>query len=237
MPKQKETNSEFVSRMVIQYKGILRTDQSVLYCQYCNCSISGHKTFNVRQHFETQKHKLCAERRKKNKETQLLLKESVDNKYNAFSMDLCKMFLAANIPLHKVKHPAVIEFLHKYTNNTVPSATNLRQKYVPALYEQTLTKLRAVVGNNNIWISIDETTDVEQRLIVNLIFGILDGSEENGKKSFLLNVGVVEAANANTMAAFLNDSLHILWPEGLHFVQNNCLLNLLIFLFQRYSIR
>lgn len=214
MPKTKETTSVFASRMVQMYKGILRTDQSVLYCQYCNCCIAGNKTFNVRQHFDTKKHKLCAERRSSTKENQLLIKESVDNKLNSFNMDLFKTFLSANIPLHKITHPAIVNFLEKYTKNNVPSVTTLRQKYVPILYEQTLTKLRALAKNKNIWISIDETADVEQRLIVNLIFGILDGSEENAAKSYLLNVAVVEAANASTMAAFINDSLHILWPEG-----------------------
>ena len=53
-------------------------------------------------------------------------------------------------------------------------------------------------------------------MIVNFIFGILNGSvdsEERGK-SYLFNVGEVEAANANTMAAFINDSLSLLWPKG-----------------------
>uniref|UniRef100_A0A0K8WG17 CGG triplet repeat-binding protein 1 n=1 Tax=Bactrocera latifrons TaxID=174628 RepID=A0A0K8WG17_BACLA len=115
--------------MASQYEGILRTDKSVLFCIYCNCSITGGKTFNVKQHFETHKHKLCVERRSEKTESQLLL-----NKYNTFSKDFCKIFLSANIPLEKARHPSVIEFLGKHTNKTVPSVTNLRLKYVPALY-------------------------------------------------------------------------------------------------------
>ncbi|XP_049302139.1 uncharacterized protein LOC125775525 [Bactrocera dorsalis] len=138
-------------------------------------------------------------------------------RYNTFSMVFCKMFLSANIPLEKARHPAVIEFLEIYTTKTVPSVTNLRLKYVPALYEKSIEKMRAAVGDKNIWISIDETTDVEQRLIANFVFGIFDGTKESAEKSYLLNAGVVEAANANTMAAFLNDSLHILWPDGIQY--------------------
>lgn len=56
------------------------------------------------------------------------------NKNAEFQMDLCRTLLAANIPLHKIEDPAVIDFITKYTDHAPPSRTLLRTKYVPQLY-------------------------------------------------------------------------------------------------------
>lgn len=132
-------------------------------------------------------------------------------------MDLCKTFIEANIPLNKASHPSVVNFLEKYTKKTAPSVDTLRRKYVPVLYDDTMKKLREKANNKHIWVSIDESTDAEQRFVVNFIFGILDGDENSSErgKCYLLNMAVVENVNASTMAAFFNDSLLLLWPNGM----------------------
>lgn len=79
-----------------------------------------------------------------------------------------------------------------------------------------LEKIRGKVGENNIWISVDETTDVEQRYVAHFIIGIL-GIEEEVGKSYLLNMAELEATNNLTIAAFVNDSLQVLWPDGIKY--------------------
>ena len=51
------------------------------------------------------------------------------------------------------------ELLHLYIGKEIPDESTLRKAYVDPLYEDTLIKIRSKINDNNIWISIDETTD------------------------------------------------------------------------------
>lgn len=213
MPKEKESQSEFLLRMCKVYPGVFRVDHSVLFCKICNCAITALKLLSVKQHLETAKHKACEQRKTSFSQTLLTEHQQANN---TFSIDLCKMFMAANIPLHKINHPCVKGFFDKYVNESIPSVSNLRLRYVPQLYQNAIEHMRAKAHNRRIWISIDETTDVEQRRVVNLVFGVLNntGDSSEREKCYLFNVAQVDAANANTMATFVNDSLSRLWPQG-----------------------
>lgn len=136
---------------------------------------------------------------------------------NVFHKDLCKTFMEANVPLHKISNPSVVNFLEKYTERTIPNEGTLRKKCVSILYDQTMADLRAKAANKCIWVSVDETTDSEQRLIGNFMFGLMegieDGSGERGK-CYLLNVAILNSTDASSISAFFMDSLLLLWPEG-----------------------
>lgn len=218
MPKEKESVREFLSRMVLKYPGVFRADHSVLYCVYCHCNVTGNKLFNVKQHMDTKKHAEAAQRRAAHATVQTLLTDRQQQVLNAFNMDMCKAFIGANIPIYKAGHPDVVQFLEKYTTNAVPSESTLRQKYVPVLYNETIENLRQKAENKHIWVSIDETTDAEQRMVANFVFGLMEGVEDESSpehgKCYLLNMVEVDAANANNMAAFFNDSLALLWPQS-----------------------
>ncbi|KAE9522338.1 hypothetical protein AGLY_017284 [Aphis glycines] len=58
----------------------------------------------------------------------------------------------------------------------------------------------------------DETTDVEERYIANVIIGTLE--VDNPGKIFLLNSEVLEKANHSTISKLFDRSIFILWPEG-----------------------
>lgn len=216
MPKEKESAGEFKSRVIQQFPGVFRADRMVLFCTYCNCSVAATKIFNVKQHLETAKHKEAAENRNP-KQTQTLVTEYQAKEQNTFAMDLCEAFIEANIPLKNISYPSLKKFLGKYTNEPLPCESTLRQRYVPCLYEKVLKDLKEKAKSEYIWISVDETTDSEQRLVINFIFGVLtcDPNDPNERaNSYLFNAATVEAANATTVAAFVNDSLSLLWPNG-----------------------
>lgn len=216
MPKAKETTRGFCARIVQEYRGVFRADRSVLYCLLCNCNVNGHTNWNVKQHMKTDKHLKAAAKSGKNVQT-LLTEFEQPQPTNEFNADLCRTFLEANIPLKKVGHPSIVQFLEKYTNKTMPSESTIRQKYVPLLYDETIETLRDKAANKYIWASIDETTDSEQRLVVNFVFGLMEGVDENSPergKCYLLNMAEVDSSCASNMAAFFNDSLSLLWPQG-----------------------
>lgn len=54
--------------------------------------------------------------------------------------------------------------------------------------------------NKFLWVSMDETTDVEGRYIANAVVVILDKDEEMSKSKFLINVIELKKANHATIA-------------------------------------
>jgi len=69
---------------------------------------------------------------------------------------------------------------------------------------------KSIIGKK-IWVSIDETTDVEGRFIANVIVGTLlvDGPGE----IFLLTSEVLEKVNFSTIAKLFDKSMFLLWPN------------------------
>lgn len=135
MPKGKETIKEFCARMVIEHPGVFRTDNSILFCTFCDCALTGNKTSNVNQHIGTAKHKNAVEAKNRSTAKQTLMTEHQrPQQINTFNMDMCKTFLEANIPLKKISHPSVVKFIETYTGKSMPSESTIRQKYVPILF-------------------------------------------------------------------------------------------------------
>lgn len=59
-----------------------------------------------------------------------------------FNLDLCKVFLSANISLNKLSHPILRKFLENYTRNTIPELSTLRKNYVNKCYEETMNEIK-----------------------------------------------------------------------------------------------
>ncbi|KAG7165511.1 hypothetical protein Hamer_G029399 [Homarus americanus] len=112
-------------------------------------------------------------------------------KHSQFNQDLCRALVSADIPLTKLNNKELVSFLEKYTDQKVPSESTLRKNYVPDLYNETLDRLREKVGDNSIWVSLDETTDVDARCVANFVLSIL-GPEEESDKSYLRNLKVLD---------------------------------------------
>lgn len=223
MPKnRKETHGEFLVRVKEKYTNIFRIDdkdKSFLFCIFCEQKVNATRMSQVTQHLSTKTHMENGDKKKSNNLPQQSLVSdfaapSKGPQLKEFHMDLCKMLIGANIPVYKVTHPSVVAFIEKHTKEKVPSDTTLRENYFPKLYNDTIEKLRSKVVGKKIWVSLDESTDVEHRMVANFVFGILGEENERGK-SYLLNVSELSKTNANTIAVFFNESLLLLWPTGI----------------------
>ncbi|KAJ3645967.1 hypothetical protein Zmor_023583 [Zophobas morio] len=73
------------------------------------------------------------------------------------------------------------------------SESTLRKNYLPKDYDMVIKQIRNSIGNNDIWISVDETTDRLGRYIVHLVIGKLS-SEEAGHP-FLLALKQLDKTN------------------------------------------
>lgn len=221
MPKQKESAREFISRMCEKFKNVFTSDQSVLFCVLCNNQVRAKKISQVTQHLETISHIDALNKKEKNgmSSNQTLLTQfgignQTQSKVNTFHNDLCELFVETNIPMSKIDHPSMIHFLKKYVAASAPSGETLRKKYLPLLYENCITKLREKANEKYIWVSLDETTDCSGRAVANFVFGLMNGGDSERGQSYLLEAKALEATNANTIAAFFNDCVQILFPNG-----------------------
>lgn len=242
MPKAKETQREFNFRMATTFKDVFSVDNSVLFCRICEVNVTAKTLSGVKQHLKTSIHKTKSQRQSAAPQ-QLISKFSNDAKsgpkLNPIHMDVCELFLETNIPSKKLRYPKMKHFLEKYTK-TSPTETTIRKNYVPVVYDGCLDKLRAKAKGKYIWVSLDETTDIEQRLVANFVFGILDDKDglERGK-CYLLDVQQIENHEGSTIAAFFNNCMTLLFPQGKStnsFIFRHFFSNLNIFHFERNSI-
>jgi len=56
-------------------------------------------------------------------------------------------------------------------------------KIVSTVYKNTISRIRSEIGDGSIWVSINETTDIDGRYICNVIVGFL--YKDNYSKPYL----------------------------------------------------
>jgi len=193
---------------------IFTTDGATIFCQVCDKNIPCTKKSQVTQHVHTNVNINGLKRKLNTSSKQLFLSEATpnENNLNYFNKDLCLALVAANIPWYKMQVPPFRTFLEKYTGKHIPDESALRKNYLEPCYYNTLTKIKNEIGENNIWIAVDETTDTNGRYVANLLVGILKSNTPT--RPFLLTCKVSEKTNHSTVARFINDGLKLLWPLG-----------------------
>lgn len=214
MPKAATKGKDLVARYLREFPNeTFKTDSNILFCSCCDKQISTSQRFLVTQHIATAKHKENKERKSKLQQTFITTSTaSTSSGKSGFNTDLCRALVRADIPLHKINNSDFKMFLEKYTEKKIPDESTLRKNYLQEIYVETLDKIRDNLKNSNIWVSIDETTDVEGRYIANVIVGKL--SSLSPSVPYLLNCEVLEKCNHASIARFFNDSMSLLWPSG-----------------------
>ncbi|KAL4107434.1 hypothetical protein QTP88_017776 [Uroleucon formosanum] len=141
-----------------------KSDGEILFYSCCEKAVSINQRFSVTQHISTSKHKQNRDRKKKFQQNFLNSDPSTSsNNLSAFNTDLCRMLIRADIPIFKLKNLEFTDFLEKYTGQQIPDESTIRKNYVNIIYEETLQSIRQCIQDGPIWVSIDESTDVEGR--------------------------------------------------------------------------
>lgn len=171
-----------------------------------------HGEDTIKKHMETAVHK-----KKKNESStsrQPLLKNIVDKSSQAlqgrekFFFELTEAFIAANIPLFKLNHPVLKKFLEKEMKKTIPHRTTLEHNYIDKVYDATISTIKSTIGDFPVYLIVDETQDVEQRFVLNILVGKLDGTYT---PPMLLCTKFLEKANADTVSREVLDACIFLW--------------------------
>ncbi|KAL4105018.1 hypothetical protein QTP88_020293 [Uroleucon formosanum] len=188
-----------------------QSDGEILYCSACEKSVSIEQRFLVVQHIGTAKHKESKIRRQKFKQQFFTSASTSSGNKNSFNSELCRAFIHADIPISKLENESLNAFLTKYTGQLIPDESTLRKNNMTEIYQETLNSIRNIIQDGPIWVSINETVDVEGRMVGNVIVGKLS---ETFSKPFLLNCTQLEKCNHKTIAKLFNDSMSLLWPKG-----------------------
>ena len=98
--------------------------------------------------------------------------------------------------------------MESYTGKEIPMESTLRQGYVDDIYIETVDKIKLEILNKNIWVSIDETTDIEGRYIANVVVGTLELDRPG--KQFLINCAELEKTNFSTISKLFDDSSQLM---------------------------
>lgn len=85
--------------------------------------------------------------------------------------------------------------------------STIQKHYVNKCYSETINNIRSSSGDQNIWISINETSDCEGRYAMNIIFGTLE--IEQPTQIFLLHSEASEKTNHSIIAQLLDQVLTI----------------------------
>ena len=126
--------------------------------------ISRDRKYLIDQHARTPSHIEKCEKFKKSRvhhQTlgQCLKNNSKQTKQEEFNKDLCQALVASNIPLNKLNNLNFKLFLKKYCELNIPDESTLRKRFVDLCYADTISNIKQIIGNNYIYIVVDETTD------------------------------------------------------------------------------
>lgn len=214
MPKVKACTSKKLDSFVKEFgSDVFSTDGSILFCKACEKSVNFEKKYFISQHLETSKHKTAKDKKDGKTPTLIPTCFQLSSRKSEFAMDLCRSFVDAGIPLWKLENKSIRAFLQKYTNQSVPCESTLRKTYLDDCYTEVLKTIQNEIGTKNIWLSIDETTDVTGRYVANVIVGVMDPFEKH--KIFLLTSEQLQKTNSTTIAQLFTNALALLWPNGI----------------------
>lgn len=210
MPKSKNKSS-LLSSYVKQFgEEVFQTNGKIILCKLCNKSFGSEKNeprkSQIEQHVNTSFHQKHLQL--KGKKHQMI--EFKEQNSNDFNMELCELFVSCDIPLNKLLNEKMKNFFKNQFQVILPDPSTLRKTKLPVLYQQTIDRIKMEVGNEKIWISIDESTDCTGRSIGNVVVGILNKEKS---KQFLLTTEVLEQSNHSTIAQLFTKSMILIYEN------------------------
>ena len=146
-----------------------------LWCRPCNVKLDFDKKSSVAQHLETKTHVNLCSIVNSNKKTRFKNNDRNEIR-NEFARDLMVAFASANIPAHKLENKVLRKTISKYLNDDVanawPSTSTVREQ-LQSVYRSEFEQLKTLFIDKKVAIFADETTDSEQRYVLNILNLIL----------------------------------------------------------------
>lgn len=188
----------------------------ILMCKYCDCRLDYRRKDALDKHCKSEKHS----KRRENSRLEVsvprvaTLKETLSNASRVkdmkeeFILDTTTAFVKANIPVEKLDNPAIRTWFNKYVRGSgdLPSANQIRQKYIPMIGERRREEIREDIKNKDVFLLCDETTDKNGRCVFNILFRPSVPSTE--MNTHLAASVVLDSANSVNCSNAILDTLN-----------------------------
>lgn len=122
--------------------------------------------------------------------------------------ELCKTFMAANIPWKKLQNMHLKTFLESNLGIMIPDESTLRKNYMDDCFEGVLTQIQADLEGAPVWIGMDETTDRMGRYVGNVMVGKLDN--QGYHHPYLINCAFLDKCDSSVVARLINDTMKMI---------------------------
>jgi hypothetical protein len=214
------TLRESMFNITKKYKDV-KVDGSKLICIVCEEKINydlKHGSTRVKDHMESKKHKKNKELKLGKSQKSLIVEsfknaEELNDKETKFGIELVNAFMAANIPLNKLKNPVFKTFMETYMKRSIPSISTIR-KCIDPLYDDSIELIRKKVDEHSVYFILDETTDKNYRNLLNILVAPLNGFQQ---KPMLLLSKYIDNTNNLTVSQEFNNACIKLWPNGVQY--------------------
>ncbi|KAJ8871906.1 hypothetical protein PR048_028246 [Dryococelus australis] len=136
--------------------GLHTSHTSTFMCERCNCNVIYARRDTVLKHVKT------GPQKKK-------FQTSITGSFNSakckrvdiecMTLRIMEAFAKVNIPL---ENPDIRNWLNEFVEGSgdLPCVRTLREKYIPKLSESHFNKVKDLVGENELFILCEETTDI-----------------------------------------------------------------------------
>lgn len=193
-------------------EGLYLSDANIVMCKYCNVRLEGQKKDTLAKHTSSSIHA-----KKKSSSSGAKRQSTITGNFEtqkraklekqAFIEDTVKMCLKANIPLHKLDHPAVRDYFAKYVSGSgdLPSGDALRRKYVPIYGNSEKESVKQQLRNKPVVIVADETSDKQGRCVFAVLLKTI--TPELEQACYLAAVNFLDTANSSSCSQAIIDTL------------------------------
>lgn len=205
----------------------LRVESGRLYCSFCNAFVTAKKSC-ILQHKSTAKHQRAITPETSSSRRSGILQPTISSSLHAastsskkdeqFKLRLTEMMLECNIPLNKLQQPSFKQFIFDFTGFCCPDESTCRKLFIDRVFTDKLNSLRSVIADNPIYLILDETVDVQNRMVFNIMVGVLSSETLTVKSPYLLTtIFLKNACTSESTLQALIKGLQCLYPTGIKF--------------------
>lgn len=123
--------------------------------------------------------------------------------------------MTSNISINTISNNKFWNVHEKYILHTVSSKSKCLKKNTRVMLWRMYVWNKETCYREKIWVSIDDTNDVEGRYIANVIVRTL--LSDSPGKIFLMTTEGLEKANFSTITKLFDNAMFLLWPYGIHY--------------------
>lgn len=205
MPKVAVNDTVKVRRIIQEFEDeFTSTSNNLLYCKLCEVVVKHDKRHFVESHRQSGRHI--------SKQKTPLTQQFLSAQTSDFVTDVTRAFLSADIPLKKLKHPAIIA-LFKSMSKDCPSESACRSQ-VSELGIKAKNDVKQRIGQSKFFIIADES-DINDSKFLNIIVG----SVTNPAKTFLLDcIPITGNVNSACVCQNIDDCVRFLSLPRQNFV-------------------